>query len=52
MINKKEEKEIFEIISNYYKEYGLDYRIRKKLMNLTSNSSIKKLLDGRKIGKS
>lgn len=48
-LNKKEEKDIFIEISNYYKKYGLDYKIRKKISNLTKNINLKNLLDGRKI---
>lgn len=47
-IDKKEEKEIFYILGKYYKEYDIDYRIRKEIVKLTNSKSLKGLLDGRK----
>lgn len=47
-IEKKEEKEIFSILGKYYRNFGLDYKIRKELMKLTKNKELQSLLDGRK----
>lgn len=47
-ILKKDEKEIYEILGNYYKKEDLEYKTRKNLKKLTNIKLLKNLLDGRK----
>lgn len=47
-IDRNDEKEIFEIIGKYYKEFGINYRIRKHVASLINDIKLKNLLDGRK----